>query len=68
MIPDVFDIVFFYFVYLISLSFLVLDAAKEFPGLLWASSAATGACEAAARVGCSGNYRTLPLPESTSST
>ena len=37
--------------------------SQEFPGLLWASSAATGACEAAARVRCSRNYRTLPRPE-----
>ena len=37
--------------------------SQEFPGLLWASSAATGACEAAARVRCGRNYRTLPRPE-----
>ncbi|CAE7833609.1 unnamed protein product [Symbiodinium sp. CCMP2592] len=31
----------------------------EFPGLLLASSAVTGACEAAAQVNCSRNYRSL---------
>ena len=34
-------------------------AAEEFPGLLLASSAVTGACEAAAQVNCSRNYRSL---------
>ncbi|CAL1143815.1 unnamed protein product [Cladocopium goreaui] len=44
---------------LVALSNFLSAHPIEFPGLLWASSAATGACEAAARVGCSGNYRTL---------
>ena len=44
---------------LVALSSFLSAHPVEFPGLLWASSAATGACEAAARVRCSRNYRTL---------
>ncbi|CAJ1457625.1 unnamed protein product, partial [Effrenium voratum] len=44
---------------LVALSSFLSAHPIEYPGLLWASSAATGACEAASRVGCSRNYRTL---------
>mmetsp|Transcript_13049 Transcript_13049/g.29784 ORF Transcript_13049/g.29784 Transcript_13049/m.29784 type:complete len:553 (+) Transcript_13049:47-1705(+) len=44
---------------LVALSGFLSAHPLEYPGLLLASSAVTGACEAAARVNCSRNYRSL---------